>query len=179
MDADDPGQGGTKAHYASLQGRLLDRRHGEGSETGSALGPGTSNPTVSQLAPRPSGPKVPGRPKPATATLVATADDGIPKARSRENSSPFAAGRARSTILPAAPASTSAPAANANLPPAPKTVFSCRRPTESRLGRTSGFTFLGRLSWRRQCSSSRLNQDRKIRAQGRIHLGTDQFRATG
>ena len=176
-------QGKTTKAYASLRTDYLIDDIVKASETG-ALGAGTSSPTIRANKPPTVRTEGPRQAKVGEwVTLVATiADDGIPKARSREELLARLASRAAAFSPFGAPAA--APAAAA--PAAPErqlqerachrlssTVCSCRRPTESPLGRTSGSTCHGSsIVAPVRCSSSRLrSRPGRIRAQERIRPG--------
>jgi hypothetical protein len=136
----------TKA-YASLRTDYLIDDMVKASETG-ALGPGTSNPTVrANKSPtvRTEGPR---QAKVGEwVTLVATiADDGIPKARSREEFLAVLARRAGALSpfgAPAAAPAAGAPAAGASLPPALINRLFLSPPNRITVGKNLGL----HLSW--------------------------------
>jgi hypothetical protein len=145
-------QGKTTKAYASLRTDYLIDDMVKASETG-ALGPGTSNPTVRANKPPTVRTEGPRQAKVGEwVTLVATiADDGIPKARSREEFLAVLARRA-GALSPfgapaAAPAASApaagAPAAGASLPPALINRLFLSPPNRITVGKNLGL----HLSW--------------------------------
>ena len=152
-------QGKTIKAYASLRPDYLIDDVVKASETG-ALGAGTSNPTVRSNKPpavRVEGPRQ-GRVGEWVTLVAMVADDGIPRARSREEflailarrvsaASPFGApAGAPAAAAPAAAApgsATAAPAAGAALPPALVNRLFNSPPNRITVGKNLGL----HLSW--------------------------------
>ena len=172
--------GRTTRAYASLRADYLIDDIVKASETG-ALGPGTSSPTVRSNKPptvRIDGPrnrtaKV-GEPVALVAILI---DDGIPKARSRDELIALLARRAQALSPFGAPASpsTASPSAAAGADSAPASPLAAswrpgcspRRRTESPSERTWAYTFRGSsIAGPVRSTSSRLKSNRgKTRGQ--------------
>ena len=181
-------QGKTTKAYASLRTDYLIDDIVKASETG-ALGAGSSSPTIRANKPPTVRAEGPRQAKVGEwVTLVATiADDGIPKARSREELLALLARRAGALSPFGAPAAAPAAAERQPQERQPQerqlqerachrlssTVFSCRRPTESPLERTSDSTCHGSsIVAPVRCSSSSLRSRLgRIRAQERIRPG--------
>jgi hypothetical protein len=146
-------QGKTTKAYASLRPDYLIDDVVKASETG-ALGAGTSNPTVRSNKPPAVRAEGPRQAKVGEwVTLVATVtDDGVPRARSREEFLATGARRAGSASPFGAPAAAGAPAAGsapptpatgASLPPALVSRFFMSPPNRITVGKNLGL----HLSW--------------------------------
>ena len=141
-------QGKTTKAYASLRTDYLIDDMVKASETG-ALGPGTSSPTVRANKPPNVRAEGPRQVKVGEwVTLVATiADDGIPKARSREEFLAVLARRAGALSPFGAPAAAApaagAPTTSASLPPALINRLFLSPPNRITVGKNLGL----HLSW--------------------------------
>lgn len=148
-------QGKTTRAYASLRSDYLIDDVVKASETG-ALGAGTSNPTVRSNKPPAVRAEGPRQAKVGEwVTLVATiADDGIPRARSREEflaalarrasaASPFGALLAGNAAAAAPSSASPAPAPGAGLPPALVARLFTSPPNRITVGKNLGL----HLSW--------------------------------